>query len=923
MRQFFFLLASFFLIQLSFAQTGSISGNVTDAQSGEPLPFCNVFINNSTISTTTDFDGNYILNDVPAGEFDLGFSFMGYEAVQKTASVKSGAKLTINIALVSFDQELSDVEIKSKRDRSWERELRKFKNYFLGNDDLAAQSEILNAWVIDFPEDNSNNNFRAEAIQPIEIENSALGYKLTFDLKQFQYTSQFHIIAGATRFEEMQSPDPKTRSNWERNRLDTYLKSPANMFRAMIENQHNQEGFFLYGDKAGGSESRNLRSDVFANELGNSVVEYKPDNLVQPGKRPGEYKIFLKGRIEIHYEKGFSNVNTYRDAPYPISWLEVNGNYVYVNANGMVLNEKDVTFSGDMDKRKVSSMLPFDYKPNLSDRLQRQMVKDAGSLQEKVYLHTDRAYYYQGEPVFFKAYFRYANPDFRRELSKILHVELISADRDVILKKKYKVENGMAVGEFYLPDSLKQHEYYIRAYTNWNRNYGPDSYFVKTLPVISPYDRVLSTEMPNENQGEIQVLFEADKELYAQREKVKVDFEIKDSEGRPVSANLSASVRDTYYATLYPENVTALNGIEFVNVPDHITPEKFTYPLETAWTVEGKFMNDKGKGVSAPFTVFLNNYEGTFDLESDKDGSFQLEEMEFYGPMDFAFMALDKKGKGYGKFELVEKLNPPFFVPSHLTMPNISQTSTSIFDYSVEEELVQLEEIEVESQKESTGPLAIYGRADHVVQSENLNRNGTVMDLLMSLKAQVPGMSVTVTQEIRIRGGAASSNLSMEPLVMIDGSAMPSGAGVLAANNIATVNPNDIDRIEVVSRMSSMMGDLGRNGIIAIYLKRGINQAPLFSSDSPGMSNMLIEGFGMPSNYVPFDYSTAEEVPDKDERVTLYWNPYMVTESSTGKASIEFYTNDTSSPKYLVVEGLDTNGNPVRGTFLIPVSSDQ
>ncbi|MDX5478763.1 MAG: carboxypeptidase-like regulatory domain-containing protein, partial [Cyclobacteriaceae bacterium] len=172
----------------SFAQTGTISGKVTDSQTGEALPFCNVFINNSTMATTTDLDGNFILENIPEGDFEIGFSFIGYQALQKHASIKPGSKLTFNVSLVSLEQELSDVEIKASRDRAWERELRKFKNYFLGNDDMAAQCEILNPWVIDFPADNTNNNFRAEALQPIEIENRALGYRLTFDLKQFQFT---------------------------------------------------------------------------------------------------------------------------------------------------------------------------------------------------------------------------------------------------------------------------------------------------------------------------------------------------------------------------------------------------------------------------------------------------------------------------------------------------------------------------------------------------------------------------------------------------------------------------------------------------------------------------------------------------------------------------------------------------------------
>jgi hypothetical protein len=80
---------------------------------------------------------------------------------------------------------------------------------------------------------------------------------------------------------------------------------------------------------------------------------------VTAADRPGEYWIYLKGRIEIHYEKGYTTVNTYKDAPYPISWIEVKGDRVRVRENGMILNPQDVVFSGDMDRRRVASMLPL------------------------------------------------------------------------------------------------------------------------------------------------------------------------------------------------------------------------------------------------------------------------------------------------------------------------------------------------------------------------------------------------------------------------------------------------------------------------------------------------------------------------------------------------------------------------------------
>lgn len=918
MKKFIGILILFCIPFWGFGQTGSIIGKVTDNQTGEPLPFCNVFINNTTIATTTDFDGNYELKDLIEGEFEIGFSFIGYQAVQKPASIKPGGQLTINVALVSFEQELSDVEIKASRDRAWERDLRKFKNYFLGNDNIAAQSEILNPWVIDFPDEKSNSNFIAVAFQPIEIKNNALGYLLTFDLKEFAFTSQYSIISGATRFVELEAEDPKTNQLWQKNRLDTYLKSPANMFRAMIQNNHNQEGFYLYGDKPGGSASQNMRSDVFSNELGKSIVEYKPEDLVSAGKKQGEYRILMKGRIEIHYEKGYATVNTYKDAPYPISWLEVKGNYVNISSNFMVLNPQDLTFSGDMDKRKVSALLPMDYKPTLADRIDVQMAKDANSLQEKVYLHTDKPYYYQGDQLLFKAYFQYANPDLKRELSKILYVELISGNRDLIIQKKFKIENGQAVGEIFLPDSLKQKEYYLRAYTSWNRNYGPESYFVKALPVLSTYDKILSSENPQDLNLPIKSTFVSEKENYGKREKVSLQVSLKDEDGRPVSANLSVAVRDTYYASILPESVNIENSLKLKEVPKNITTEKFTYPLEREWNVYGRFLNEKAKPAATPFTAYLNNFEGILEMESDKDGTFVMEEMDFYGPVDFAFLALDKKGKAYGTFELTPRLNPPFFVPAHIIFPKITTTNESIFEGIEEEETLILEQVVVESKKEDYTKRAIYGNADHVISGDKLNKNGTISDLLNSLKNQIPGMSVTTTLQIRIRGGATSANLSMEPLVMIDGAVMPSGPSTRAADNIAAINPNDIDRIEVVSRMSSMMGDLGRNGIIAVYLKRGGSQMPDLTGNTPGLNSLEIDGFGYGGSFVPFDYSLEEEHPEIDQRVTLYWNPYLVTDSDTGQINLEFYTNDSDSPKIVVLEGLTIDGKPVSATHIIP-----
>ena len=912
----------FFVLVISFSgfsqTTGTITGKVTDSKTGEPLPFCNVFINNTTLSTVTDLDGNFNLPNVPEGGVEVGFSFIGYQAVQKPASIKPGGQFILNVSMVSFEQELSDVEIIAKRDKAWERELRRFKNLFLGNDNLASQCEILNPWVIEFPEDNSTNSFRATAIQPIEIKNNGLGYNLTFDLREFYFTPQYYIIAGATRFVEMDTTAQNIKQSWEKNRQETYKKSPANMFRAMIQNQHNQEGFKLYGNKPGGAETLNMRSDIFANELGKSVIEYNPENLVSPGRRPGEYKIFLKGRIEVHYEKGYSTINTYKDAPYPISWIEVNGNYVNVNSNGVILNQKDVTFSGDMDKRKVSTILPMDYDPPFSLESNTQMAKDANGLQEKVYLHLDRPFYYQGDQLFFKAYMNYSNAQLKKDLSKILYVELISENRDIIIQKKFKIENGQAVGDMFLPDTLNQKKYFLRSYTTWNRNYGPDTYFVKALPVLSPYDRISNSEIPEEKKSRILVDFKPDKNEYQAREKVSLEVYLKDNNGNPVSANLSVSVTDNHFVTPLSLNPTILNGLEIKEIPKHITTDKFTYPIEQDMNISGLFLNDKGKPEAIPFTAYFNNFAASLELQSDAEGKFNLEEMDFYGPLDFTFMALDKKGNSFGKFEMTPRLNPPFFVPESTKMPKITATNEAIFK-GVEANTVELEQITVNEEVVRDKTMAIYGKADHVIQGDILMKGGNSTDLLLSLKPYVPGMNVNSFGQVTLRGGATSGSNSLEPMVMVDGAILP---GNSAASNINSINPNDVERIEVVTRMASIMGDMGRNGVIAIYLKKGGQPSPILNSATTNKNTIVVDGFAVPNNFYQVSHEDGEESPfGSDERATLYWNPYLITDSENGTFRIEFFMNDSPSPKSVLLEGITIDGTPIRATFVISLGN--
>lgn len=899
------------IVHFIFGQTGTLSGVVKDAETGETLPFCNVFINNTTISTVTDIDGKFILSNLEAGPLEVGFSFMGYVAETRKVTLNPGGNLTVNLSMKPFATELSDVEIKASRDKNWERDLRKFQNLFIGIDDAASKTKILNPWVIDFPVGADKGAFVAKADLPIEIENQYLGYKITFNLSEFFDSPTNYRIVGAARFEEMSPESEIQKSTWIKNRAEIYRKSPMNMFRSILNGTHEREGFFLYGDKAGGSASRNMRSDIFANELGNSVVVYKADPLVTPTSPPGHYFINLKGRIEIHYQKGFAQANTYKDAPYPISWLEVNGGKVKVKENGMVINPQDLVFSGDMDRKRISNLLPLDYNAEKAIQLQ-DLAKTAKNYQEKVYLHTDKPYYYAGDQVFFKGYFAYGNSYLRDELSKVLHVELVSGERDMVIEKKFQIRDGIVVGDFYLPDSLSGEKYFLRAYTNWMRNYGPNQYFLQPLSILDPYKRIAPEETFTnwKNQG---AAIQADKAQFGNREKVTVTLNVTNDKGQSIPATLSVGVWDARQLVPVKRTLEMANALNLQGVSENLGLDRFSYPIEKSLKLSGTVTDEKGKGAAAQVTAFVNDFQGMIDLESGSNGTFVLEDMEYFGPMKLAFSAMDKKGKPL-KIDLSTPLKAPIALPSEAYFPKLITLAKPIRISEVEEELPAAK------QTNSNSKPAIYGNPDFVVTGEELTKTGNTTDLVNSLAGNVPSMRVTLVgatgqQQIRIRGGAVSAGGSMEPLVMVNGAIMGASGASNAADNLRSINPFDIDRVEVVTRMAPMLGDQGRNGIIAVYLKDNLDMG-LDGLAGPGIKEFLVEGFQPTGTFIPVDYAQITEPVEKDDRQTFYWNPYLIADEK-GTVTFSFYTNDSDGPVVVEVRGLGIDGELIVGTFIL------
>jgi hypothetical protein len=107
------------------------------------------------------------------------------------------------------------------------------------------------------------------------------------------------------------------------------------------------------------------------------------------------------------------------------------------------------------------------------------------TLQEKVYLHTDKSSYLAGEIVWFSTYLLEASTNTTVDISKVAYIEILNSANTSVIQAKIQVKDGLGNGSLYLPSALPTGNYTLRAYTNWMKNFSPELYFHKQLQIIN------------------------------------------------------------------------------------------------------------------------------------------------------------------------------------------------------------------------------------------------------------------------------------------------------------------------------------------------------------------------------------------------------------------------------------------------------
>ena len=852
---------------LGLSQTSRIAGKVTDENSGQPLQDVHIFIPNTTFQAFSDSSGSFLIVGIPEGKWEIQVWGHGWLTHRETLLLKAGISKNIEVKLSQAGKLDPVGEVFSKGPPA--KLMDQVMEAFVGADFKKREIGLLNPDKLVF-EKLEDKSFRVHSIGPIFFSNNETGYLVSTYFQPFSLGSVEKIKAEYSYFEL--PTEPVKEPAWRKRRMEVYQESPQKYLSDLM---------------TGVSES----------------FDADPNPEVSFADYSGDYLLSFAKPLSVNLPSGKKGK------------LEYRGEKLSVKFNGAPVNAEELLLGGAFAEMNPIDGIPTNFNAEKLIKL-ANLEKTAETMQERIFVHTDRKHFWPGEMLYFKAYLNYGNPLMAEDLSKVLHVELLDSGEYILQHRVFKINAGVSSGHLSLPDQ-ESGNFILRAYTAWGQNYH-DADFLQPIQILGHQYQPAVTEI---NQEAIGIGVFSDKQSYEGGEKVKLNVMAFNTAGTPVNANLSVTVLDLNQAVAILEAKSMEESFQPKSAKRPI--KEFPKHPENGFLLQGQLLDQSGQAVAGSLKAFVNGYSDVRTLGTDKLGNFELPSSNFDGQFEIAVQATDRDARPVRNVSLEIKNFPFEALPESIEFPAEVQRGIQpspdiepLRDLEVGE--ILMEEAIIEDKREiSIGPM-IYGQPDRVVNTEDLFLNGTPIQFLYQLAAQVPGMTVYGTPPaIRFRGG--------EPLVLINGAPVNSpsggtisgGGGQTAFDVISNIDVFSIERVEVIRRLVPQYGDQGRNGLISIILKSGLDRTKAMEANMNNYTIFKFDGY-------PTDHS-FEEIEKYRQgfpfltpyKPTLYWNPYLITEESRMTQQIEFTLNEKAGPIWVEIRGISDLGEPLHGTFLI------
>ncbi len=144
-----FIFTLLILATSAIAQTTKVKGMVTDASTGEPIPFVNIWFPGTTIGVTTDFDGNYNLETRQSVPGTIKAEMLGYEAQEQKINIGGFTEANFSLIPQSFALEGVTVKADDRKIKAFMQRVHERKKYNNPDNHESSQGKVYSKMELD------------------------------------------------------------------------------------------------------------------------------------------------------------------------------------------------------------------------------------------------------------------------------------------------------------------------------------------------------------------------------------------------------------------------------------------------------------------------------------------------------------------------------------------------------------------------------------------------------------------------------------------------------------------------------------------------------------------------------------------------------------------------------------------------------
>lgn len=531
---------------------------------------------------------------------------------------------------------------------------------------------------------------------------------------------------------------------------------------------------------------------------------------------------------------------------------------------------------------------------------------------EKTELLVNTTVLLSGEFLYYQAYTLNLNGNAYSQISKILYIELLNADKESIFEQKLKVNDNVASGEFFIPAALETGHYKLIAYTSWSKNNVKEKFDQVDIFIVNPFTKRTQSNTNDIDSSNVATLhLKVDSEETTSRDfnnpnlKMKLDknsFQTREL----VRINILNTNRSQTMGT-YTLNVRKIAPVSISNAPLNATT---TTPTQTSYYVpelrgeiiSGTVIDSSSKNPLANKTISISFPEKTFILktaQTNPSGKFYFTIDKNYNIEDAIIQITDLKVKNYGiKLDTKElsaygDLN---FTPLQLD-PNIKEwLEKRSIETQIENSYFEIKSDSILTTKDDHVFFSTIGQTfklDDYTRFPTLRQTFIEVVSAAFITKENDSIQFGVPDLLNLDFNRNFSNL--KPLVLMD--------GILIVNNEDIINysANRIESITVIPGVY-MYGPQLYNGVISIISFEQQFTLPITEV------NKTFEMIRPVSNKIYYqpDYSDSKINTIPDYRSQLLWKPYVKLD--TAMSDFEFFTSDTKGTYQIILEGYSKNG---------------